>query len=705
MAFKFYIDNQLTDQPLNGTELLTTIKRDSEMGAFLITQDVTLVYGKVNLLDPGVISGYDYLKTRYDQGVCDSADVVIYDQVSDTETYRVYTGTISVVDMEVDEQRYFLSTKIDDNSFYSFIKNNQNVPFSLFADTTKNGEPISPPPIWEVSFFDAATYTTVTPPVLGYRIYDVLRFLIPAISDNKVTFESDFLLSMTVSGTPLELFIFDGFAISNPGTSPNITATLGKILSELYKLKNISFYIDQNDPDNPVLRLERSDWFYLGTDILTFSSPLYLTSNIKQTKFYGTIRTGADYNPCGLPPVYNWNCGTSYYGHKDEVYTPYGQCNNENELNLINEFIIASNAINDQAIGGTTDNYDKVFLVECFQIDYINLTADTIGWDTYATAPERHYNVGLNNVNKVWLHGGNFQSALTNTQNAGTDIFKASLGSDEIIMDQTPGNSLLSTFTSPTVVVPIPFADELGGGNYDPGGNYDNVTDFIYTVPTDGSYSFKTFLNVEFENLKECITTQNTAIGQTNIQTQYGVIFTVVIEAYDNAAFGTLLYSSTNTTTVTVNGVQEFNIAFVHPLELNNVVRVRTISQFAVYFPTIFGNNPLSAAVRAGGLCGYQSGEPKARVIALSDSYFECNGTPEGGLVLAQPDPELYKAKQLSFEHDLTQTEIRQIIATPIGRFEILKDEISRHGWIEEMQINNWTGRSKVKLITNNATT
>lgn len=707
MALKFYIDSQLTDQPIGDTDLRTTIKRDQELNGFYTTQEVTLAWGVNNSLEPGTISGHTYLKALFDSGTCNAADIVVYDEVSDTETYKIFVGVVKVPAMEIDVQHNIISSKLDDNSYFSFIRNNGNIKFSTYATSTKNGQPITPPQVYEVNFFDSATgvfFPSVIDWRKGYRVYDLLAFLIPAITDNRVSFESSFLLSDPLG---IELFIFDGAALADPDKNPDIVVSLNELLSELFKLKNLSFYIDQTDPDNPVFRLEDASWFYLGTNILTFTEPLRLKTYIKANKLYGTVNTGSGINPAGLPPIYTWNAGTSYFGWKDESFTPFGQCNTEAILNLENDFVIASNAVNDQVNGATTSNLDETFIVECRFVDTASFVAQAADYSTYAVAPVVYYNVGLNNVNKLANHGSNFQSALTNTANAGLDIFHASMGSEVLLMDQTIGSPLQSQLnTNPAIVEPVPFTDENGAGNYDPGNNYQNLsTDSYYTVPVAGNYSFSTTLDLELINFKECTTAQNNALGQLNILTQYGVIFTVAIEAFTDNTFTTLIASSSSVTQFSADGVYQVAASMASPLPLNSAVRVHTVSQFIVLFPTIFGSNPLSNAVISGGTCGYTAGEPKAQIIALDTSTFQCNGTPDAGLILAQPNAALYKVKVHDFEYDLSMSEFRTIQAVPIGSFTFIKNEIIGTGWLEEFQFSNWTGKSKVKLITQDATT
>lgn len=228
MAFKFYIDGQLTDQPDNDTQLVTTIRRDDDLKGFFTTQDVTLVYSANNAPESGTVSGYTLLKTAFDSGTCNELEMEVRDEVSDTVTNRIYTGVIKVPSMIVDEQKMQIKSKIDDNSFYSYIKNNQNVQFNLYATKTKNGQPITPPQVYRVDMFQSEPFQQLSGIgnyYYGYRVYDVLKFIVPAISDNKVTFESEFLTTMPgepllTPDDPIELFIFDGYALSHPNTSP-----------------------------------------------------------------------------------------------------------------------------------------------------------------------------------------------------------------------------------------------------------------------------------------------------------------------------------------------------------------------------------------------------------------------------------------------------------------------------------------------------
>jgi hypothetical protein len=717
MAFKFYLDGLLTDQPTNDNALVTTIKRDSDLGGFLTTQDVTLEYSADNAISAGEVSGYTYLKSKFDSGTCNEVNVVIYDQISSTESRRVYTGVMKVPSMVIKEGYVSITTKIDDNSFYSYIKNNQNVKFNLYATKTKNGEAITPPQVYNVDMFFGAngTYLSLIGNLYqGYRVYDVLKFLVPAISDNKVTFESDYL-----SSPDIQLFIFDGSALVNPNSQPNIEVSFAQLREELFKLKNLSFYIDQSAPDAPVLRLEEQAWFYLGTNMLTITeerSPVHLSTSIKSSKLYGTVKVGSSYNPGGAAAVYTFNAGTSYFGWKEEVYTPTRQCNTDNELNLVNQFGISNNAINYQVNGASTTELDSLFLVECHNVDTTAFTADAYPYEIYGNSNKRFYNVGLNNVAKIGLHGGNFQTALSNTQDAGVDICHISLGQDMVIANFNTG--VPGATGSPYTVLPIPFSDEFGGPNYDGGNNWD-LTNFWYTAPSNGNYSFITELNIQITNTKYCAFGASITNGSTTIQTEVarGIQVRHGFIAYEDSTLATIIGTASFTAHTYVDGFYTLQGSFPVQLPAGAVVRAYTTSTAVSFAPAstgtlpsgqvvnlTFGNTPLTSWVIAGG-CGYVGNGDNIVAYLEDDSFFECNGVPGGALVLAQPDPQLFKIKLHEFTYPLTATEFYNILSQPIGRITFTKDGLTRSGYIEQLTHNNTTGATTFKLISEDATT
>lgn len=711
MAFKFYIDGQLTDSPSNEVDLVTNFKRDADLGGFVITQEIQLVYNGNNDLDTGVISGYAYLKSKFESGSCNLCEVVITDQISGTQTNRIYTGVIAVPDMIVSEQEINLSCKIEDNSFYSYIHNNKNIKYNLYSNRTKNNQLITPCQIYEVDMFWSATGvygSSIGVLYRGYRVFDVLSYIVSAISDNKVSFASDYLTQ------EVQLFLFDGQALISHDTDPNVLVSFGEIISELFKLKNVGFFIDQTDPDNPILRLEDAEWFFTENTVMTFSDVKQIATSIKTDKIFGTVQVGSEYNPGGSDPIFTFNANQSYFGWKQETYTPLGQCNTATELNLVNSWAISSNAINYQLGGASTTETDRIFCVECDNVDTAAFTATAVDYDIYGNGSARFYNVGLNNVNRVGLHSGNFQAALTNTAAVGTDICHVSLGQDQEIFNVNPGGT-----GSPFLVEPIQFADEFGGGNYDGGNNW-SLVNYDYTTPSAGDYSFSTSMVLEVANCATSTGVITSILYPQGIQTtiKWGVGVTVGIRAYTDGTYTTLIAQSFKTFYTYTDLVYTINVALPIALPSGARVRVGVLSTAERFcpdpigynnitgqaIPLSFGDTPMDSTVWVFSGPSPYPGQQNRIIYALEDSYFECNGTPDGGLLLAQPDLTAYKVRLHEFEYDVTMDEFQQILTNPIGQFEFEKDGLVRTGWIEELSHNNQTGRTKVKLISNDAT-
>jgi len=709
MAFQFYINGQLTNQPDNDMALITTIRRDDDLGGIFTTQDVTLQYSASNNVPTGTISGYALLKAMFDDGTCNEADIEIYDPVSTTQTYRLYTGVLKVPSMIVELGQVSISTKVEDNNYYAYIKNNQNIPFNLYATKSKNGTFITPPQIYEGDMFYGQTgvfLSTIGNLYRGYRIFDVLAYLVSAISDNKVSFQSDYLTQPDI-----QLFLYDGFALSHANTDPNIIVTFNQLIQELFKLKNIFFYIDQTDPDAPILRLEDQAWFYLGSTVMTFTEPQNVRVSVDPRKLYGTVKVGSSYNPGGTAGVYTSPAAQSYYGWKEEIYTPNGQCNTDAVSDLINEFSISNNSVNYQVSGAVNENEDMKFIIEMQNVDTTLFTATAVDYEIFGNGIKRFYNVGLNNVNKIAAHDGNFQSAVTNTQTVSGDIFKAELGGDIVLID-------INVTGSPYSVDPIIFVDEFGSGNYDPNGNYDNVLGY-YTAPVDGDYSFKVNLRVQVENTLYCSYTQgqpqpptirdiNLSTGsQVFTDTAWGLEMIMNIIAYEDNTFTTVIATSTKTYRTYIDGTTTITQGLTVTLPTNAVVLVTTTSRSLQFAPLFFGNTPLDEVQPIPYIiyanCSYGGG-PNRVLYALETSTFECNGTPDGGLELSPNSPELYKSKIYEFDYPLTATEIRAIKLLPTGAMELIKDGQSIIGWVDELQINDWTGLSQIKIRTQDAT-
>jgi len=714
MAFQFYIDGQLTDQPINGMDLSTSISRDNETAGINITQDIELKWNGNNALNPGEFSGYDIIKAAFDSSTCQELLIQIYDIVSDTETIYTYRGVIKVPNVKIDYQKVIVTCKIEDDSFFAYINNNKSIEFNLNAVKTKNGQPLTPATVTNVNMHDTSNGTYPA----GYdrdgiKVIDAFDFLVKTMSDNKVSF-----FSQTLQTEPILMLFTGDNLVNNNGNE--LILSFDNLYDEVKKVRNIGYYIDTTNKDNPVLRIETLDYLYSQNNFFEFTDIKELLGSVYSDDIYSVVNVGASFNPGGAASVYTFNSGTSYYGWLEEKYAPLGQCNFDNELNLVNDFAITSNAISDQLFGAVTTNLDRVFMVECYY-DLIAANYQSVAYPSWVNTAFYYYNQGLNNVSKLQVQQSNYQTSLTNTQAIGTLGFRAELGQD------ATGITSNDSYVSPNIIFPVIFTDESSGNNYDGSGNYFNTTG-QYIVSVAGSYSFtaKAFLENNYYDSKQGNLIINSSpsfpAGTYSVFYQQGARVALIIEAYTDNTLTTLIGSQVNIVDKLLDGLWSVTVNFSSILPLNAAVVVRFVGSTSLY---VTGNLTNSNGQNVGplpltnmGELDSQSGwslsfafpnggfpQPAQVTIFEKESFFECNGTPEGGLIFGFSDPSIYKNKLFEFEYDINVSDWELFKANPTGLIKFEKDNVVRYGWIDEIKHNDWTGMTNIRLISNNAST
>ena len=724
MAFRFYLDGQLTDAPINEFELSTSIERDSDTEGININQDVQIAYNENNNLNPYEVSGYALMYNAFDQGTCNELLIDIYDEISDSETIHIYQGVIKVPSINWDLQNRTVSSKVQDNSFYSYINNNQSIEYNFVSPKSKNGVTITPPFQTAVSFFSTITclYNTVSPRK-GININDAFDFLVRALSDNKVSF-----YSWSLQQEPV-LFLFTGSAmtLNNAGSQSELITSFESLYSEIKKVRNIGYYINRTDLDNPVLIIEDLDLMYGGNNFYQFTDIKEMVSEVNSDNIYAIINVGSKKLADGANPNYNFPENISYLGFKEEAYVPLGQCNFDNELDLVNDYIISSNMIQDQLYGAVTTNLSDVFMVEC---RFNGVAWEAVQYPTWVNQGQCFYNEGLNNPSKLIQQNSNYQASTTNTLSMGTFGFRASLGAEQTVGSFDPG----SPYTNGPVLggyttQPVIFVDENTGSNYDGSGNYDNTLG-IYVAPIDGNYSFNSKIEFRIIGCDSCssgvtltvvsspasgLPVGNYAVGLT--KQQFNARLNIKI--YSDNTLTTLINETTTYNTFSGNGNYSISNNFAGFLLAGYAVvcSLNVDGGLYCYNLTNTGNqlnynlpNPFIRLLNSQGwvigislsqACSFPL--PYPTCYAQTNSYFECNGTPDGILTFGSSDPKLYRSKSWEFEYDIDVSDFEMIKSNPTGLFKFEKDNIDRFGWLQTMKRNDWTGMTTVKLITNNA--
>lgn len=685
MAFKFYIDNQLTDQPDNDMDLLTSIKRDKQFGAQLITQDVELSYTGNNDLATGTISGYTYIKSLFDSSVCQEAAVQIYDEVSPSETYLLFRGVIKIPQVIMNEHEPNLSFKVQDDSFYAYIANNRDLKIDFRSTKSKNGVDITPIDVYSLDLFNSATGvfgSSIGVYYHGYRIVDVFAFIIRVISDNKISFRSDYF-----DGMIPEPFLLKGQDILSPYTvyplaqEPVYEVSFSEVFDELNKIKNLSFYIDQSDPENPVFVLENTEATYSSTSVYTFEDLKEIRTTVNTDNLYATVRVGSTVLSDGQDDInlYPWNEATSYYGWKQESFYPLGQCNTSSELNLVNQWVLSNNVIQEVVYGQSDAYIDNYFLIEIEQVDDVAFTGVAYRYDYFGQpAPPYFYNFGLNNFNKMKRHSDKFEQSFGTFLGGSGGRFRALKGdtAGQDVQYVTAPASDPNFVPIAGITVQADYVNETTLGGFDDGGNWDNTVS-EYTVPSTGDYSFTQHLEFEISGFT------NAGFGEAFFVFSQIKLYdsTMTLKASDSTGSGYTL--------ATGNGFHVLDHTFVVNATQTDIVQAEFI---IIYQPNQSGSQNV----------------PRVLTM-LYTSYFECNGAPDSGIAITNGNSQIRKyLHEFEAFAGITSADFRTLKANPTGAIYFEKDGVTRQGWIDDLKYNDQTGRAQVKIITSsteNATT
>lgn len=661
-----FFDGTEVSSPTNWPDLTTTIRRGTDLDGFLITQDANFVW---------ITTAYDYLYDKFwNEYFCSEVEVEIIEQCEGGEVREIYNGIIKVADLVFNDHECSVQCMVEDRSFNAYIYNNRNQEVSPTQNGTKNGVEIDPPPIWELDAFNPAN--PANPPNYrnrGYRVYDLLEHAITVITDGKVGFVSDFLWNQSE-----ELFLTTGLALSVPETVPTFVYSFEKLYSELNKQFNLAFFIEENLYNLPTLRIEPKEYFYSTEPGFTFEDLRDLKISVDKNKLYGTVLLGSTVLDGGEAYL-NFNENTPFYGFNEVKFYPRGQCNTAVELNLVNDYVISHSVIED-CIMNAADSFDQnLIFVTC---ENLNVSTNQAVMKRFAlgTAPPYLYNMNLNNYNKAQRHFGFLQGNLLDAFNVSSNNFRAEKATDEIFAVGASGTETPLNYVSGTgwvfrycLTFPIcpafAFPDESTAGNYDLGGNYDNTT-YVYTIPTDGQYTFNVRVFMDILN----------AVSITDAACY------IVLKQYDNTVTTLIDSQQTGTVMPLVTGGSEAAVG-------------------SAVFDCVAGDKIFASVDFVVEATNPPSGQNLYRFRVRGTSYFE---STSDNVIVAAADIN-YKIIKYEFTLPVSPTDFRSILANPSGLQtftkwnEIQQEFISRRAWIDEIRYNR--GLATIRLVTNYAIT
>ena len=481
IELKFLIDGLDRGQPLNPEDFSININEDDGIGARVVSFENELTFG-------GDV--YDYIYTKLEVGgYCELVRVTVQYICASGTWVKLVDGYIIATECTFILDRCQVKTKLYDETFSTKINNNKSIPFSLQLTQTKNGQQITPPPIYSLVLFTPSTGAIISPNAYGYALYDVFRHLVNCMSDNLVDFDSNyFAYNNTSDNIPAYT---QGLTIRT-AVPLEMTANFEELYNAMRTKLNLGIGFEKQANGRPLLRIEPISYFQqTNASVNLFDQP-EIEMKFDTSRLYASIEFGnSPYFEQAECDSGNTGCTfvqTPFRGFREETFGFVGECNSPNVLSVATENIIFDTNVIEDVIVFDNPSFDQSnFIIQCEAptIGAFRLIAKT--YDPYSLG-QTVYNGNYRNisVSANWLNGypNSLFSFLTQPFNPAQTVLDARINNDAqtwAVDVNTP--SLYSDFVGDY----IQFNDQYN----DPNNLFDGIK---YTCPFTGIYTISTEL-------------------------------------------------------------------------------------------------------------------------------------------------------------------------------------------------------------------
>ena len=633
----FQIDNVPYDAPENWETVDTVLKRDRTFDGILASYDATVTfYG----------AAYDYLLSLKAQGFCSSALLEVYR--TDGYTPQIIAqGRIFIADCEFKEAQKGVLCKIKDDTFFAKINSNKGIKTIPSGNISKNGGEITPAQAYEVLMYGLGN-TSLSRTIYSVRVYEAFRWFIDFMTNGTLQFQSD---SFNYGGEYEGLCITVGskfssptFANYNTSTPPLTAFSFEDLYKEVKKKIPICFVIE--DPfTNPVFRIETIDYLEGNPSAVSFTDIDSITTKFDVQRLYSAIKVGSKTLNTGVWLDFPENI--NFVGFKEEEFFTVGECSINNTLDLVSDWVISSNCIQD-ALQGSQDYNSDLFLLDTIVTDAANHDGRSNNTD-YLDTGFFYYNELLSNFQTINRNNGGFPSSLARNYNDNVDAtFQA----------VTTGISVTATGN---------YAAIFDAETYDNGNNFDTVT-YRFTAPDTNVYKF------DLQVIFDLQTIVAPPLGGVNV-----VNAVLKIRVYDS---GSVLRQDITMDTTSMFTPNVFTFQGIKSLVMNQ-------DDYAI------------ASVTFSKSAGSFSGD-----ILVPNTYFSCVSTGAGSGLVEVVDSDNYDVTTHEFNYPLTAEQFESIIDSPIDSFEFYSQNNNiRIGRLDDIKFNYNTNLATVKLTSKNSTT
>lgn len=639
--FKFYINGtELRDEPLGFDKFEETLERDEDLRGLLLKYNTKLTF-----IGDGYKILYDALKNS---GYCPLQELEIQYRPNNEFNYKtVFKGNIRLTAIRFNLNKQTAEAEVEDSGWGARVKQNKNIKASIRIGKSKKGVDITPASSFGIYFFNPDTGADYAIRAI-YDIKDVFRFLIDFMTDGEVGFASTWLDSLDADK---KIGIIGGKQLRGESINDSPNISFQEAFTEINKKKNICFGVETIN-GTPTIRIEQESFFYNNTEVARIENIEDMEMYFDAFKLYSSISVGsstvADYNT-----AYNTLPTVRFKGFQKEDYVVQSECNIDKQLDLVSDWVIDSNVIQQIAVSDVlNDQYDdKVILVQ-----YNSNTLKATQW-TGVLFEGFFYNQIFTNeaaINNWNVQGNVAKYVVTN------DLFKAYSSTEQ-------GGSFTTSLTN-TI---FRFDQDYSPNGFDPGLNYGNGTtqgnpvsqaNSSYKAQADGIYDLNTVVNWRMTS---------------STQSSPGARITVYYDVYDSS--GALLS--------TITGVQ--NTINVPSLSTNTVTLTKNVylREGDYVFVKVDYDN-------------VGSSDGTITVAVIPGATFECVYSTNQTTAFKTSDPNTYYVAGLNFKRNIPYNTWEDIKAAPHKAW-VVNNGKERTAWIKKITRNIFTTEAQNELITN----
>lgn len=635
--FRCTVDgNLLSDEPEGLMDFVSELKRDKEIKGQVLLVDLTLKFN-------GGTDGYIHLKPLIDcQGFCSFSEITIDEDCNEDGNWvQIFEGILDYTEVREHLFPCVLECQLMDNSYFAKIDRNKNIEAYINVDRSKNDEEIfavfAGTPI---GFFDVVS-GTYTGTVECWWVNNAFRFIIEYMTDGEMGFVSDYF--STGGGSQMWITLGERIRLQTGGSTLQPFFSFQKLFEEVNKKTPLGFSIE-TIAGVKTMRIEPKGYFFNTGISTTLNDVKGIIKSVNTAELFSRLKIGSSESLPYVAGSTDFPNDIKFLGTQEESYTVTGRCNVDTTLDLVSEWIIDTNVIQDVFSNGNSGYDENIFFIMTDGVNAIQTDVLNTG------APPFFYNDFFRNANVAfrWLGG------IPNT----IALYLGPAGNNEFQAAKTT-TQFTNTVTTSPAFEPVTFENDFTPPNNDPGANYSVVTS-EYDVPATGYFTFFSLLQGVY------------TFNDTNNQFGGPVELKGYIQVYDSLGFagGNLLAS---------HNIFDFTEFALHgdpvPYNLSG----------SAFIPVVAGNKVLVMFE----VLPLLTSDSYVGITVTPGSLFACVNSATSGGNYQTYNPEDFKAYQYEFKnYPLTFAQYQTIIANPLKLLGA--NDIS--GWIENMKYRHVRG-------------